>query len=381
MEKFSAYRDPGTGIQPFLNPVPPIGSDALATVALPFGYALAVIRTVLVVALSLLYVVLVNGLCLVFLPVPPLYRLFTRILTAVITRTILFIVGLFWIPVEIVTRKRGKGKHTTNSWNPSAGDIIVSNWVSWIEVLWLSYRFNPIFAVPVFDPPPSPAPAQASSPITHTPGRRTGTGSANISTAARAPLPRAQFRGFRVVSLLQMVMFSGRAPPYGDGDPQDQATSLENIRSKANAPIVVFPESTTSNGRGLLRLANVFPNLSVPIKDFNVFVMCVRYDPPTSITPSMAIPIPSSVMNPLGHVFRLSTSLVPLTISIRLLEPSDSPSSQLFIVSEIATDAAHDGLFTEVCAALMAQLGKMKRTGMGWEEKAAFLEFYRSKKH
>ena len=32
---------------------------------------------------------------------------------------------------------------------------------------------------------------------------------------------------------------------------------------------------------------------------------------------------------------------------------------------------------TEVCAALVAQLGKVKRTGMGWEDKVEFLEFYR----
>jgi hypothetical protein len=25
-------------------------------------------------------------------------------------------------------------------WNPQAGDLIVSNWSSWIEVLWLAYK-------------------------------------------------------------------------------------------------------------------------------------------------------------------------------------------------------------------------------------------------
>jgi len=33
----------------------------------------------------------------------------------------------------------------------------------------------------------------------------------------------------------------------------------------------------------------------------------------------------------------------------------------------------------EVSATLIAQVGKMKRTGLGWEDKAAFLEFYNRK--
>jgi hypothetical protein len=52
--------------------------------------------------------------------------------------------------------------------------------------------------------------------------------------------------------------------------------SLEDIRSRADRPIVVFPECTTSNGRGLLRFAEVFKEYSVPTKHFSVFVMCVR---------------------------------------------------------------------------------------------------------
>jgi len=34
---------------------------------------------------------------------------------------------------------------------------------------------------------------------------------------------------------------------------------------------------------------------------------------------------------------------------------------------------------TEVSATLIAQVGKIKRTGLGWEDKASFLEFYNRK--
>jgi hypothetical protein len=52
--------------------------------------------------------------------------------------------------------------------------------------------------------------------------------------------------------------------------------SLEDIRKSAERPVVVFPECTTSNGRGLLRFARVFEGYNVPVKEWNVFVMCTR---------------------------------------------------------------------------------------------------------
>lgn len=98
----------------------------LARAALPFGYVLAAFKSVLLLALYLLYVALVRGVCLVFvswpsstqqplvltygcqIPVPPLYRLVAGLLTSAISRLVLLLVGLWWIPVELVARKRGQ---------------------------------------------------------------------------------------------------------------------------------------------------------------------------------------------------------------------------------------------------------------------------------
>ena len=110
------------------------------------------------------------------------------------------------------------------------------------------------------------------------------------------------------------------------------------------------------------------------------FTKASRYDPPTDFIPTLARPIPSS-FNPLGHLFALTTSFAPLSISIRLLEPADSISSQLFMVSEVVPDASKEDVFVSSCAALIAQLGKMKRTGLGWEDKASFFEFYQARKY
>lgn len=140
----------------------------------------------------------------------------------------------------------------------------------------LAFRFNPTFVLPVSETVKIPLVTSAvSSPITtHTPGRRTGTGSAAISPS-RAASARTPMIGFQKVSLLTIIRAAGHVPPYTatSGTPP---TTLEEIRKAAGGPLVVFPECTTSNGRGLLRFADVFKGYAVPVKAFQVFVMCVR---------------------------------------------------------------------------------------------------------
>ncbi|ETW84557.1 hypothetical protein HETIRDRAFT_171061 [Heterobasidion irregulare TC 32-1] len=377
MEKYSAFRDPGTGIQPFLTPLPPSDSNIVLNITLPLRYLLGVLRTGIVVILASLYTVLVEGICSILLPIPPLYRAVTYVLTAILCRFALFILGFLWIPVETVTRKRGRVGKTEESWTPRAGDLIVSNWVSWIEILWLAFRFNPVFVLPVSSQiTPLPA-SRESTPVMKTPGRRTGTGSAAIhSTSTRSANTPIPITGFRRVSLLSIICATGQVPLL---DSAAKASSLEELRKTVDRPIVVFPECTTSNGRGLLRFAEIFTDRHVPIKGYKVFVMCIRYDPPTAFSPTPSHSIPTS-SNPLPHLFELATALKPLTASVRLLSMSESPSSPSFLVNEVTSgDFGRDPL-SSACGALIAQLGKLKRVGMGWEDKAAFLSFYHEKR-
>ncbi|KAI9000919.1 hypothetical protein BD414DRAFT_473089 [Trametes punicea] len=380
MEKFSAFRDPGTGIQPFLRPIPPSGSEWLAAAVSPIGYALGAVKTVLVLALALLYVVLVQGVCLLFLPVPSLHKAVTYVLTAVLSRLALLLVGLYWIPVEAVQRRRGRPAPINETWNPRAGDLIVSNWASWVEILWLAFRFNPIFVLPVCETLAIPLPEKgASSLISRTPGRRTGTGSAAISSpSTRAPTSRVPIIGFRRVSLLSLIALTGR-PPVPEDSLTTKPETLEAIRSKADRPVVVFPECTTSNARALLRFAEVFGDIKLPVSKFKVFLMCVRYDPPTTFAPTLSHSIPSGLLNPLPHIFRLASALAPLTVSIRLLAPSEAPSSGSFLLSEFLTGGDYPDPLAECCAALIAQIGRFKRVELGWEDKVAFLRLYRGK--
>lgn len=97
-------------------------------------------------------------------PIPPLKRAFAYIFTAIIARLVLLILGLWWIPVEIVHRKKSyivrydvfvsytdrilvssRGSKAAEKWAPKAGDLIVSNWASWIELVWLAFRLASLF--------------------------------------------------------------------------------------------------------------------------------------------------------------------------------------------------------------------------------------------
>lgn len=130
--------------------------------------------------------------------------------------------------------------------------------------------FDPIFVLPVNNKPVQRHDTRLETRAT---GRRTGTGSAAISHPTKPLAQRVNITGFRKVSLLQIIICTGRTPPDSSGG---SYSSLEDIRSSANRPVVVFPECTTSNGRGLLRFAELFKGCHVPVKGFNVFVMCIR---------------------------------------------------------------------------------------------------------
>ncbi|KAJ3869724.1 hypothetical protein EV359DRAFT_29449 [Lentinula novae-zelandiae] len=375
MEKYSAYRDPGTGIQPFLTPIPSPSSHSavLSAALLPIRYVVGLLRLALVILLAIVYLLGVT----VFAVIPPL----KRAVSSAIIRTVLFCLGFLWIPTEMVSKKRGRSQKSPDNWNPGAGDLIISNWASWVELLWLAYRFDPVFAIPIPESPVQQASSVTSSPISSTPGRRSGRSSMpGIASASRTPSSQIQIIGFTPISLFTLLKETGRAPPYTSAIGAKTTRTLDEIRKTSGRPVVVFPECTTSNGRGLLRFAELFKQTSLPVKGYDVFIICVRYDPPTGHSPTVTYSIPSSSsFNPLSHVFTLASSLTIPALTIRLLTQSESPSSPTFLVNEIVGVSARDDSLTEASAILISQLGKFKRLTMGWEDKVRFLEFYGSK--
>ena len=115
-----------------------------------------------------------------------------------------------------------------------------------MDVLYLAYRFNPTFLLPVFASLPD---APTSKPKF---GRATGTGSASITSSSAARQPPAL--GYVPYTLFEMLQRTGCLPPVADVPPAGMYKTLKEARRKEGRPVVLFPEATTSNGRALLRI-------------------------------------------------------------------------------------------------------------------------------
>ncbi|KZT50110.1 hypothetical protein CALCODRAFT_488947 [Calocera cornea HHB12733] len=371
MEKFSAYRDPGTGIHPFLPPTAPNPASARHYALLPVRAVAAVLRAALLLALATVWAA-VRLLSLLLTPIPALYAPLAKGLDAALAQSCFLVLG-FHITSELAAINRSKAKDLAHArWAPKGGDLIICNWVGWVEIVWFAAKYRATLVLPVAAPPAPPAAAAQGSPISST-GRRTGTGSAAISLPPPVSAqPRAPILGFRPVSLLQMLAAVGRAPPFFPRAEHQQGEPLEEIRKRAKGPVLVFPECTTTNGRALARFADVFGASTVPPKGYHVWLACVKYEAPTNLRPTLTQPTPATLPRTL---LPLLASLHPQAVHLRQLNPAESPSAQTFLASSYVTEAARDPL-AECAAALVAQLGRMRRTGLGWEDKVAFLEFW-----
>lgn len=77
-------------------------------------------------------------------------------------------------------------------------------------------------------------------------------------------------------------------------------------------------------------------------------------------------------------MFTLAASILPYNLTVRLLAQSDGPSSEAFMVSNSLTGEPRESL-SEVCAMLVGEIGRMKQVGLGWEDKARFIDLYNHK--
>lgn len=99
------------------------------------------------------------------------------------------------------------------------------------------------------------------------------------------------------------------------------------------------------------------------------FVLSFKYEIPSAISPSVAQPIPSSVLNPLPHLFAICTSPVFRRLTVRRLQPTEAPT--------LSVNPSRNEL--DALAELLAATGRWKRTAIDWEAKVEFEQF-RTKK-
>lgn len=326
MEKFGRFRDPGTQIAPFL----PIPTEP-AGVYLPLHLVLFLIRLPFLLAFSLSYFFFLQ-----WLPIG-----------AVVKKgslwSILGVPGMWWIDLQVDGVRKGTLNSQIDRF-PQEGSIIASSSTSPIDPLYLAAIFDPIFT--------------ASYP---------------------------DIRKVRRISLLEAVLGNflqpQRSPP-----PMAELYDLETLTARnPKRYIVVFPECTTSNGRGILPFS---PSLLSASSRTKIYPVSLRYT-----SADITTPIPHSYFTFLWNLCSKPTHcirtriaeyvFVPANISnaskTTALDTTESSSEAETLVGGDEIDrkpTREESAFLDKIAEALARLGRVKRVGLGVKEKQDFIAMW-----
>lgn len=269
--------------------------------------------------------------------------------------------GIWWIDLQIDGVKRGYAhfaavgiqaliasnrslaRHQDRL--PQPGTVIASSFTSPLDCLYLAAIFNPVFT--------------ASYP--------------NTRLVQQISLFQAIFRALAAPQLL---------PPKGV-----KLVPLSVVlKNNPHSAVVVLPECTTSNGRGILPLSASI--LSAPAKT-KVYPVNLRYSPSDVTTP-----LPGAYISFLWdlcsrptHCIRVRIAeAIQLSVSGRLngvIEKSNEDCLDAsFSSAETLTESGKDDLSVEERKILdriaddLARLGRAKRVGLGVKDKVEFLRVW-----
>ncbi|KAJ5627280.1 hypothetical protein N7528_004707 [Penicillium herquei] len=327
MEKFSQFRDRGSGIAPFL----PIPSESLGLQA-PLRIFLFCFRLPLFIFVTLTYFVILQ-----WLPIGSLGK-------KAALWCILGVPSIWWIDLQVDGVKKGSLSKHQQARLPQPGSVIASSFTSPIDAVYLAAIFDPVFT--------------AAYPNT---------------------------RQVERISLLQAILRAFAAPrvqPTPGTKLYDLATLVEKY---PNRPIVVFPECTTTNGRGILPLSHAL--LSVPSKT-KVFPVSLRYTPVDVVTP-----IPGSYISFLWTLLSKPTHCIRVRIAECVMNnrgsidapPARSTRQSTYNSNYLDTleqDTVEGGVtaaeraFLDQVGESLARLGRVKRVGLGVKEKQEFVRMW-----
>jgi len=224
MEKFRTFEDPATGIMPFMPHKAVVPKNILFRfVRGIIGLLLALLRLPFLLLLTVLLGVGSTTAGLV--PVAAVRRPLVRLVDGTCCRILLFVMGFYWIPAGYLKKRAvsvGKvAKANQAKWPPLStavsGAVIVSTLTSYVDILYLAFRFSPVFAFPVHDPKGASATGKVVA---------MGTFGAIGQVASCATLH--ELRGVDISEL------------------------VAKCESQGLGPVIIFAEGVSSNGRGIL---------------------------------------------------------------------------------------------------------------------------------
>ncbi|KAJ6090329.1 hypothetical protein N7486_009144 [Penicillium sp. IBT 16267x] len=318
MEKFSQFRDRGSGIAPFL----PIPSEPLGLQA-PLRVFLFCVRLPLFIFVTFAYFAILQ-----WLPIGSLGK-------KAALWCILGVPSIWWIDLQVDGVKKGSLSKHQQARLPQPGSVIASSFTSPIDAIYLAAIFDPVFT---------------------------------------AAYPNS--RKVERISLLQAVL-RAFAQPTTQPEPGTKLVDVATLVAKyPNRPIVIFPECTTTNGRGILPLSHAL--LGVPPKT-KVFPVSLRYTPVDVVTP-----LPGSYISFLWTLLSKPTHCIRVRIAEYVTNSRNVQSTRQSNYNSNYLDTLEDEVeggitageraFLDLVGESLARLGRVKRVGLGVKEKQQFMK-------
>lgn len=227
---------------------------------------------------------------------------------------------------------------------PHPSSIIASSFTSPIDSLYLAAVFDPIFTI-----------SYPNSRLVHH------------------------------ISLFQAILLAFKYPLLAPASSQDQTDLATLIRRYPNRSIVVFPECSTTNGRGILPFS---PSLLTVPSTTKIFPISLRYSPADITTP---IPRTYStftwnLLTKPTHCIRVriaesvtkadlasQKSPYPVEILGNAHDDTTSSSDTLLGSEEGQSLSVSEKQTLNAVAEALARMGRVKRVGLSLRDKAEFL--------
>lgn len=206
------------------------------------------------------------------------------------------------------------------------------------------------------------------------------------------------------ISLLEAILRAFQTPRE---HPPSSATLVEVralLRENPDRIVVVFPECTTTNGRGILPLS---PSILTAPSGAKIFPVCLRYTPSDITTP-----IPGSYWQFLWDFLSRPSHCIRVRIAECVHNTSKSPAGSSTEKNSYASNyldamhekdsamtsstdtltssnddlssgeqSANDKKVLDKVAEALARLGRVRRVGLGVRDKAAFVEVWSRHRH
>lgn len=184
------------------------------------------------------------------------------------------------------------------------------------------------------------------------------------------------------VSLLRAILLA-LAPPTLTAPPAKSLTTIQSLLERnPHRVIAVFPEMSTTNGKGILPFS---PSLLSAPADAKIFPVSMRYTPP-----DIATPVPGAYAAFLWNLLSRPTHLIRVRISEAVNnnaftqaphsgEESVDPDEGGAGMHGVALEPEERALLDRI-AETLARLARNKRVGLTLRDKLAFIEAWKKGK-